>query len=86
MRVVRLTVVPGEDGMLRFAIPAAEAGRFEVEVRLTPLPTANGKHSAPTPEELGWPPGYFERTAGSIPDPTFERGDQGEYEARESFG
>ncbi len=22
----------------------------------------------PTPEELGWPPGFFEETAGSIPD------------------
>ncbi len=88
MRVVQLTVAPDADGVLRFAIPAAEGagGTFEVAVVLTPLPAANGVHAAKTPEELGWPPGYFEKTAGSIPDPTFERGDQGEYETRETLG
>ncbi len=87
MRVVQLTVAPDADGVLRFAIPAgAGAGRFEVAVVLTPLPAVNGTHRPTTPEGLGWPPGYFERTAGSIPDPTFERGDQGEYETRESLG
>lgn len=25
----------------------------------------------PTPEELGWPPGYFENTFGSIDDEKF---------------
>ncbi|MBN9518240.1 hypothetical protein J0H58_06930 [bacterium] len=84
MRVVQLTVVPDADGVLRFAIPAgAGEGRFEVAVVLTPVPAANGVHA---PKGLGWPPGYFEKTAGSIPDLTFERGDQGEYEARETLG
>jgi hypothetical protein len=87
MRVVQLTVAPDADGVLRFAIPAGDAaGRFEVAVVLTPVPATNGVHPAKKPEELGWPPGYFEKTAGSIPDPTFERGDQGEYETRESLG
>jgi hypothetical protein len=26
-----------------------------------------------TPEQLGWPPGYFEATFGSITDETFVR-------------
>ena len=30
----------------------------------------------------GWPEGYFERTAGSITDPTFVRPPQGDVEAR----
>lgn len=30
----------------------------------------------------GWPEGYFERTAGSITDPTFVRPPQGEAETR----
>jgi len=31
-----------------------------------------------TPEERGWPPGYFEKTFGSINDETFVRPPQGE--------
>ncbi len=38
-----------------------------------------------SPEELGWPPGYFEETWGSLKDEPLERGEQGEYEAREEF-
>jgi hypothetical protein len=73
MRIVQLTVVSDADGLLRFAIPAdGPAGRFEVAVVLTPIPTTNGTAAKRTPEELGWPPGYFERTAGSIPDETFQ--------------
>jgi hypothetical protein len=34
------------------------------------------------PEELGWPPGYFEQTAGAIQDETFTRPPQGEVEKR----
>ena len=38
----------------------------------------------PTPEDLGWPPGFFEQTAGSIPDfPDIES--EGDYEVRESL-
>ncbi len=35
-----------------------------------------------TPEELGWPPGYFEETYGSFRDEPLERGPQGEYPVR----
>ena len=41
--------------------------------------------SARTPEELGWPPGYFETVPGSIPDLDFKRHPQGEYPVREEF-
>jgi hypothetical protein len=33
-------------------------------------------------EANGWPEGFFERTAGSITDPTFVRPPQGEPETR----
>ncbi len=47
-------------------------------------PTANDATPAPkTPEELGWPPGFFEDTFGSIDDPAFKRYPQGEFEKRE---
>jgi plasmid stability protein len=35
-----------------------------------------------TPEELGWPPGFFERTAGRWEGEPLIRGEQGEYEQR----
>jgi hypothetical protein len=34
--------------------------------------------TADTPEERGWPPGYFDRTFGSITDDTFQRAPQGD--------
>ena len=47
-------------------------------------PTANDALPAPkTPEELGWPPGFFENVIGSIDDPAFKRYPQGEFEKRE---
>lgn len=36
-------------------------------------------------EANGWPAGFFERTAGSISDPTFVRPPQGEAETRLPF-
>jgi len=72
MRVVRLTVVPDADGMLRFAIPAAEAGRFEAEVRLTPVPAADGAPEPPRTIHPSYPPGW-EHVYGSIQDETFVR-------------
>lgn len=84
MRVVQITAKPDADGVLRLSIPVGPAaGEFEVAVVLTPRPAAADPARPKTPEELGWPPGYFEQTAGSITDPTFERVDQGWYEQRE---
>ena len=40
---------------------------------------------AKTPEEMGWPPGYFETVPGSISDSEFKRHPQGEYQVREDF-
>ncbi|MFN6514613.1 MAG: type II toxin-antitoxin system ParD family antitoxin [Nostoc sp. CreGUA01] len=36
-----------------------------------------------TPEELGWPPSFFEQTAGCLQDDPLVRYPQGEYEVRE---
>lgn len=35
-----------------------------------------------TPEELGWSPGFFERTAGKWEGEPLTRGEQGQYEQR----
>ncbi|MBE9058858.1 DUF2281 domain-containing protein [Sphaerospermopsis sp. LEGE 08334] len=44
-----------------------------------------GKSQQKTPEELGWPPGFFEETAGCLADDPIQRYPQGEYEEREQL-
>jgi hypothetical protein len=83
MSVIRMTATAGPDRTLRLSVPVETAGgEYEVAVVLTPKPGANGTD---TPEPRGWPKGFFETTAGSIADPTFERGDQGVMEERLPF-
>lgn len=81
MRVIQLSAKAGADGRLHLDIPAEAGMEFEVAVVLT----ANGTMRKPTPEELGWPPGFFENVIGSIDDPAFKRYPQGEYPIREGF-
>ena len=66
MRVIQLTARADADGRLRFDVPDADAGiEYEVAVVLQTRPSANGR--TPTPEERGWPPGYFE-SIGNLDD------------------
>jgi len=69
MHVVRVSAVADADGMLRLTIPVDSAGgEYDLAVVLAPKPApARPK----TPDELGWPPGYFENVIGSIDDDTF---------------
>ena len=84
MSVIRMTATSGPDGVLHLSVPAGQPGEFEVTVVFVPKPPANGDApAAKTPEELGWPPGYFENTFGSIDDEAFKRYPQGEFEKRE---
>ena len=86
MHVVRMSAKSGPDGILHLSVPVGAAGEFEVAVVVSPKPAAG---EAPTgakkPEELGWPPGYFENVIGSIDDPAFKRYPQGEFEKREAL-
>src|SRR5262249_7561608 len=73
----------GDDGILHVDIPVGVPNsEFEVVVVLQPKAVVTKPH---TSEDLGWPPGFFEQTAGSIQDPTFRRHDQGEFEKRLDF-
>ena len=72
MNVIRLTATSGPDGILHLTVPVGAAGEFEVAVVVAPKPSANGPApAAKTPEELGWPTGFFENVIGSIDDETF---------------
>jgi hypothetical protein len=50
------------------SVPVGAAGEYVVQVVVVPKP---GASAAKTPEELGWPPGYFENVIGSGDDPAF---------------
>ena len=51
----------GSDGVLHLDIPTSISDQaVEVTVTVTPIVEPSEK----TPEELGWSPGFFERTAG----------------------
>lgn len=72
----------GDDRTLHLAIPVEEPNRrYQVVVLVRPVPDEPG----PSAPGLGWPPGFFEQTAGSIQDETFFRHDQGQYEERLGF-
>lgn len=73
MGIIRLSAKAADDGVLRLAVPVGAAGgEFEVAVVVAPKPPA-GATKPKTPEELGWPPGFFENMFGSITDEAFRR-------------
>ncbi|MBE9053597.1 hypothetical protein IQ243_24965 [Nostocales cyanobacterium LEGE 11386] len=83
MQSIKLCSHVGADGILHLEIPVGITDKeMEVVVIYQQI-----ELSAPakTLEELGWPPGFFERTAGSLVDDPIQRYPQGEYDQREQF-
>lgn len=74
MQTVRVTQ-QGEDGTLHLSLPLFSPGS-EYDVVVVVQPKEDTKIPT-TPEDLGWPPGYFD-LAGSIDDESFVRPPQGE--------
>jgi hypothetical protein len=73
MQTIRVCERSGKDGVISLLIPAGRPEtEFEVVVVLEP------RNGAPTSADNGWPPGFLDRTFGSIDDETFERPPQGE--------
>lgn len=72
MQTIRLFKKSEADGSLALRIPLGKP-KTEYEVLVVVQPSVKAK----TPEERGWPPGYFD-LAGSIQDETFFRHPQGE--------
>lgn len=72
MQTIKLDTRVGPDGILKLELPL-DVSDTDVEV----LVVVQRK------EKRGWPPGYFERTAGSLVDDPIERPSQGEYEERD---
>ncbi len=65
----------GLDGTLSVAVPTP-LSETDVEVMLV---------LQPIPKERGWPPGFFEATAGAWQGEPLQREPQGEYEQREGL-
>lgn len=63
----------------------SELRHRRVEVILLPLDEAMAQETDSMLDELGWPPGFFERTAGQWSGAPLLRESQGEYEAREEL-
>jgi hypothetical protein len=77
MSVIRTTATAGPDGVLHLSVPAGRPGEYDVQVVIVPRAPAktdapaSGPTAPKTPEELGWPPGFFENVIGSIDDEAF---------------
>ncbi len=73
----------GEDGILRLQIPV---GIKDVDVEVTVALQETQKNGGDkSPEDLGWPPGFFEKTFGCLKDDPMERPPQGEFDVREEL-
>ena len=81
MRTIQITGKSGPDGVLHVDVPVGTAEtEFDVIVVLQPKPAA----PTDSPESRGWPPDFFEKTAGCWQG-EFERPPQGEFEKRLEF-
>jgi hypothetical protein len=78
METITLHSRVGTDGLLKLQVPV-KATNTELEVVLIVQPVA------PTGQEHGWPPGFFETTYGSFRDQPLVREPQGEYEIRDEL-
>jgi hypothetical protein len=66
MNSMKLRSHVGADGVLNLKVPVGVTNA-DVEVVVV-FQLVERAQTPKTPEELGWPAGFFEQTAGSIPD------------------
>jgi hypothetical protein len=81
MHSLKLSKRVGADGILHLDIPVGLTDKeVEIMVIYQPLEEPN---QLKTPEELGWPPGFFEQTYGSCQDDPIVIDSEGDFEERE---
>lgn len=80
MQNITLRSHVGPDGILHLDVPVGvHDADLEVTVMIQPVTPPERK----SPQELGYPPDFFERTFGSLSDDPLERSPQGELQERE---
>ena len=80
MDAIKLRSHVGADGILKLEV-AVGVTNTDIDVVVNIVPVGNGT-AAKTPEELGWPEGFFEKTAGAWAGEPLVREPQGNYETR----
>jgi hypothetical protein len=86
MQVLQISARSDADGSVRLVLPVGVANEeFEFAIVVSPKSTTNGATKQKTPEELGWPPGFFEKTYGSIHDENFCRPPQPPFSPMENY-
>lgn len=81
MQSIKMRSRLGEDGILRLDIPLGMKDK-EVEVMVIYQSVETGTK---TPEDLGYPPGFFEQTYGSCQDDPIVIDYEGDFEEREEI-
>ena len=76
MKTIRFTSLVGNNGILILPLPDEMKGqKLDILVVLQPIKNAS-------PNENGWPLGFFEKTYGATAHDPIERPSQGEFEIR----
>jgi len=83
MNSMKLRSHVGADGMLNLKVPVGVTNA-EVEVVVV-FQLVEQVQTPKKPEELGWPAGFFEQTAGAWSGEPLVRGEQGDYEERDEL-
>ncbi|MEH2120557.1 hypothetical protein [Nostoc sp.] len=83
MQSIKLCSHVGADGILHLDIPVDVTDK-DIVVTVT-YQQLEPSDPPKTPQELGWPAGFFEQTAGSLADDPIQRYPQGDYEIREAL-
>ncbi len=81
MQSIKIRSRVGEDGILHLNIPLGMKDK-EVEVMVIYQSVETGTK---TPEDLGYPPGFFEQTYGSCQDDPIVIDYEGDFEEREEI-
>ena len=81
MQSIKIRSRVGEDGILHLDIPLGMKDK-EVEVMVI---YQSIEAATQTPEDLGYPPGFFEQTYGSCQDDPIVIDSEGDFERREEI-
>jgi hypothetical protein len=83
MQSLKVVSRVGSDGILHLDVPVGMTNEeLEVLVIFQPLKSTV---QVDTPQSLNWLPGFFEEVIGGWAGEPLERGEQGEFEVRESI-